>query len=1223
MSTSLTRIAFLGLASLPALLFAQELDFDRISVEDGMSNLTVRAIHQDARGFMWFGTGDGLNRYDGYDFKVYKHDPEDPDSLSDSDVFSIHEDRQGEFWVGTRSGGLNRFLKAEERFEHFRHDPDDALSLSHDLVWRILEDHTGAMWVGTMNGLNRFNRQEKTFTRYENDPADPGSLSHNTIWALHEDRAGDLWVGTGQGLDRFDRRTQTFTRYRHDPADPRSLGRGVIYGIQEDPEGRLWIATAEELNRFDRRTQTFTRYRHDPADPKSLSSDRMSSLLIDRAGEVWVGTWGGLNRLNVENGEFARYRHNPADPHSLSNDQIVYTYEDRTGVLWLGTYSGVTKYDRAREQFTTIRQRPGHEPTLSANAISSIYEDRSGLLWVGTFTSGLNRLDRGTPNRPGTIVHYKSDPTDLGSLHSGTVRGIWEDRSGVMWIATLKGLSRFDRTRSRFSTYHPDPKDPHSLGNEAVMAVREDSSGRLWVGTYTGLSRFDRATERFIHYPEDPNDPDRPGNEPFYTIYEDRSTRLWFGTEASGLLRLEGERFVRYRYDPTNRNSLSGDKIAAIYEDSSGFIWVGTRGTGLNRLDPVTEEIIRYRASDGLPDDSVKGILEDDEGNLWLSTSRGLSKFDPKSETFLNYGVDDGVQGNVFSIGSYFRSPSGEMFFGGTEGLNAFFPDRVESDPHEPSVVLTEFQLFNQSVPLKRVDRDSPLERSISETAEIVLSHRQNVFSFEFAALHYANPVKNRYAYRLEGFDREWIVVNSKKRFAQYSNLDPGEYVFRVKGSNRHGLWNEAGTSVRLTVLAPPWKTWWAYSLYGLMLAATVVGYLRSHRKKIERAEKGKHEAKMRETQRLESLGLLAGGVAHDFNNLLAVIIGNAELARNTLADESTALALLDDILEAGEHASDLTSIMLDYVGGVPRKHVLVDLGVLIRDAVALTRSGVSKKAHIEVNVLENAIIMGHSGQLRQVIINLITNAVEALPPEEGQIGVEIRETSLSRADVNGLHGSDLEPGTVYVLSVSDNGVGMNRQTQSRIFDPFFTTKATGRGLGLSATLGIVRSHGGAVRVKSKEHKGTVVEIMLPKAFGAVASGVEARVALINRGRILVVDDEPAVRVVAARILESHGYRVDVAESGRQGLDRFKARDGDFLCVLLDLSMPDMDGLELRAKLSALRPEVRVLIMSGFAEKSITDRLADEDSVAYVEKPFRAGSLLQAVEDLLSSNRQS
>lgn len=801
--------------SLPPRLNAQNNDivFEQISLEEGLSQSIVECILQDRRGFMWFGTEDGLNKYDGYRFTVVRHNPNDPNSLSYNQLLSIIEDRSGIIWIGTFHGGLNRYDPEEEQVTRYQNDPGDPGSLSHDIVRSVCEDESGALWIGTDNGLNRFNKEKKRFTRYMNDPDDPYSLSHNSVRSVYEDKTGVLWIGTdGGGLNRYDRQGDRFIRYQTDAGDPHTLSHNSVRSIYEDKSGVLWIGTVGGgLNKFDRQSEQFKHYRNVPDDHNSLSHNEIFSIFEDHTGVLWIGTnGGGLNRFDREKGEFTVYRKDPNDPNSLSYDEIYSIYEDRSGVLWIGTYGGgINKVDRKKKQFVHYKPDPVNPNSLSHDIVWTIYEDESGLLWIGTHGGGLNRFDR----RNKMYTHYRHDPGDPHSLSNDIIRVICEDRSGALWLGTNGGgIVRFDRETEKFESYRYDPDDSLSLSHDEIRSIYEDRLGVLWIGTNGGgLNKFNRHTGEFTRYRNDPDDPTSLSNDFIRVIYEDRTGVFWLGTQGGGLNKFDREtgRFAQYRVDPNDPGSLSNDFIFSIHEDRAGVLWIGTWGGGLNKFDRERGAFTYYSKDDGLSSNSIYGTLEDDEGNLWISTNNGLSRFNPRTEVFKNYNAEDGLQSNEFNGGSYHKSRSGEMFFGGINGFNAFYPENIRDNPHIPPVVITSFQKLN-------VEAD--LDRPISETKELQLSYKDYVFSFEFAALDYTVPGKNMYAYKMEGLDEGWIYTDSEKRFASYTTLAPGKYIFRVKGSNNDGVWNEEGTSIEITITPPFWKTWWFRTLSVLFI---------------------------------------------------------------------------------------------------------------------------------------------------------------------------------------------------------------------------------------------------------------------------------------------------------------------------------------------------------------------------------------------------------------------
>ena len=804
----------LGNIILSASVFSQpdNIEFETLSLEHGLSQSSVLSITQDEMGFMWFATEDGLNKYDGYKFTILRHDPDDPNSLSHTWILSLLRDRSGILWIGTFHEGLNRYDPQKEEFTHYFMDPDDPNSLSHNIVRTIYEDRSGVLWIGTDNGLNRLDRETDRFTRYVHDPDDPHSLSHNSIWSIYEDRSGALWIGTeGGGLNKFMREEGEFIHYQADYDNPQSLSHNSVRSIYEDASGTLWIGTGGGgLNKFDRKSEQFICYQHDPNDVSSISHNEIYAMYEDRSGVLWIGTnGGGLNIFDRENGKFIHYRHDSNNPHSLSYDEVYAIYEDRAGVIWIGTYGGgIAKYDRKKKKFLLYRRDPNNPNSLNADLIWSIYEDEDGILWIGTHGGGINRFDR----QKNQFTFYRYDPNDPSSLSNNVARIIYVDRFEVFWVGTHGGgLNKFDRETGRFKSYQNDPNDPHSLSHNEIRWIFEDRAGALWIGTNGGgLNKFDRTTEKFVRYRADPNDPQSLSNDFARVVFEDSEGTFWVGTQGGGLniFDRDNEKFTHLRADPDDPHCLNSDHILSLFEDRSGMIWIGTWGSGLSMFNRNSGTFTAYTVEDGLPSNAIYGTLEDDHGNLWLSTNNGLSKFNPRNKTFHNYNVRDGLQSNEFNGNSFHKSKSGEMFFGGIRGFNAFYPDDIKDNPHIPPVVITSFQKLNREV---------KFDVSISEVDELVLSYKDYVFSFEFAALDYSVPEKNRYAHMMEGLDTDWIYTDAFKRYADYTTLPPGKYVFRVKGSNNDGVWNEEGASIKITITPPFWVTWWFRALIFLV----------------------------------------------------------------------------------------------------------------------------------------------------------------------------------------------------------------------------------------------------------------------------------------------------------------------------------------------------------------------------------------------------------------------
>ncbi|MCU0291518.1 MAG: SpoIIE family protein phosphatase [Thermoanaerobaculaceae bacterium] len=830
-STVLVGIVLLACAA--TLLPAQgRQPFERLSLADGLSQSIVEGILQDRKGFMWFVTEDGLNRHDGYRFTVLRNQADNSNSLSHNELKTIYEDREGILWIGTFEGGLNRFDPSTGQFTRFRPDPADPASLGAGTVRCILEDRSGELWIGTQGGgLDRLDRLSWTFTHFRFDPGDPTSLSSNDVRALHEDRDGTLWVGTnGGGLNRLDRATGRFTRFAPDPSDPRALPHGEVLAILEDRLGVLWIGTyGGGLCTLDRSTGAFTRLPPAPGSPGSLPSPLVRGLLEDHAGALWVATEGGLARIEPGTRTVTVFHTDPLGASSLSSDRVWSLHEDRSHVLWIGTYGGgLSKLDLERKPFRHITSVPGDSRSLSHPIVWSTYEDPGGTLWVGTDAGGLNRLDPSS----GAFRHYRHDPGNPTSLAHDTVRVITPAGDGTLWIGTHGGgLDRLDPRTGRFTHHRHDPADPGSLAHDELRAVLVDRSGATWVATYGGgLDRLDPGSRRFVHHRNDPRDPASLSHDFVRCLVEDPSGDLWIGTDGGGLNRLDRAKgtFAHYRASGSNRASLGNDHVFAVLVDRSGTLWVGTYGGGLDRLDRATGTFTHVTVENGLASNAVYGLLEDPQGRIWISTNNGLSRLDPRDGAVHSFDVQDGLPSNELNGGSCFSSPRGELFFGGINGLSAFVPEQIRLNPLPPPVAVTDLQLFNRSVRPGDAPSGRPiLTRPIEHTDAIELSHRDQVVSFEFAALHFTAPRKNQYAYTLDGFHEGWIPTRSDRRFATFTGLAPGRYVFRVKASNSDGVWNETGAAVAIVVTPPFWGTWWFRLAAVLVLAGLALAVAR------------------------------------------------------------------------------------------------------------------------------------------------------------------------------------------------------------------------------------------------------------------------------------------------------------------------------------------------------------------------------------------------------------
>ncbi len=1246
--------------------------FDRLTIEDGLSQSSIFSIQQDSQGLLWLATLDGLNRYDGYEFRAFRHNPDDPGSISANTINFLYEDAQNTLWVGTDSG-LNQYDAQSQTFRHFRNNANDEFSLSNDNVRTIAQDSSGDLWIGTDDGLNQYNAKSGKFTRFKHQPGEPQSLSHNTVNAIYEDSDSQLWFGTLAGLDKFDRHNHHFSHFFHQATDPYSLSHNEISAIHGDVNEVLWIGTiGGGLNRFDRNTQRFSHFKHDSANPHSVSHNDIMSLFIDANGTLWVGTrGGGLNKFNAQSQQFSHFRYQIADIHSLSGDTIKSIYQDVQGTLWFGTYSsGLNKYDPVKERFGHYKYQESDPHSLNNNMVLAIHRnEKSGAaqapLWFGTLAGGLNRLDPKTQQ----FTHFKHHSADPGSLSHDWIWSLYEDSHDTLWVGTHGGgLNKLNKQTGKFKHYRHDPTDPNSLGHDVVWSVYEDSTGTLWAGTDGGgLNQFEPKTGGFIRYQHDPADPHSLGHDVVRTIYEDSKGILWIGTGGAGLDRFDKNtgQFSHFPHNVSDPKSLSHNTITSIYEDSRGELWVGTYGGGFNKVNPDTGVIKRYRENAGLANDVVYAILEDAKQQLWLSTNKGISRFDPRTELFRNYDVNDGLQSNEFNRMAAYKSSKGELFFGGVKGFNRFFPEDIIDDLQIPSIVLTDFLLANQSVPIQNPDNNQhngdqltfKLPQAINVLPTLTLTHQQNLISFEFAALNFISPMKSQYAYQLQGWDNDWIVTSARNRRATYTNMPAGDYVLRIKASNSDGYWNEQGKSLKITILPPPWLTWWAYTIYGFGMISMMMLFVRAQQRKLF-AQQEKTVAEQALNLRLKQVDKLKdeflANTSHELRTPLNGIIGLAESLMDGIGGEQSKISEsnLGMIISSGKRLSNLVNDILDFSKLKNRNLTLntcpVDLYSMVEVVLTLSQPLVRQKQPLQQQppgqiqlgaqatekyqlILVNEVPSdlhaadADENRLQQILHNLVGNAIKFT--DEGQVTVSAVETA---------HGLK--------ISVSDTGIGIAADKFNNIFDSFEQLEGhtqrsyNGTGLGLSVSKQLVELHGGQITVESELGKGSTFSFTLPIATEAalIEPGGRQEVSRLHmieadalplpqldingdQFRILLVDDEPINRQVLHNHLSLQNYQLVEAAGGEQALQAI-AHDGPFDLVLLDIMMPKVSGYEVCSKLRALYAMNDLPVIFLTAKNQVAD-LVQSFAVGandYLSKPICKEELLTRVKTHLA-----
>lgn len=1167
--------------------------FARLAGEHGLSQETVNVLVQDARGFLWVGTQNGLNRYDGYEFRVFEPVPDDPSSLSDGFVTALLANPDGSLWIGTDSGGLNRYDPGTGQFTTWRHDPEQAASLSANRVLSLLRDANSALWVGTAAGLDRFDVDREAFIHT--------SGNSGAVYSLHEDEAGRLWAGTALGLFRIDRETGRVHLATATAAPVRA--------IVPASEGRLWLGTQAGLLRFDPAGRSLGTVEI-PLDAPG-NNPYVQALLRDRNGGLWVGTRDGLAYRAIT-GEWSVFRNSASDPWSLPRDVVLALLEDRQGVIWVGGYGGgLASYAPWKNVFQRYVHDPDNASSLGQDVVLPLYEDRDGMLWVGTYNNGLDRLDPAT----GRAVHYRHDRADPRSLSGNEVRAILEDSRGRLWVGTNRaGLNLMDRDSGTFTRFRHDPGDPGSLAHDWVPALLEAPDGGLWVGTWGGgLDYLDPSTGIFTHHRHDPADPRSLSHDRVMALHRDRRGNLWVGTTGGGLNRFDPRTgtFERFLHQPDAPGSLSHNAVEDIYEDASARLWIATRH-GLNRFDPETGRFRQYFESDGLTDNLTMGVQGDAEGNLWISTSVGLSRLDPDTETFRNFHAQDGLGNDEFNSFGHHAGHDGLLYFGGMHGIVAFRPAAVSVPERTAPVVLTGLRLFNQPVVPRPADDDALLRQSITRSDSITLDYRQSVISFEFAALDLADAESVHYAYRLDGLDGSWIETGASRRVATYTHLPPGEFRFLVRARHPGGRWS-AETALAVVVEPPPWRTAWAYALYaaaGLLLLMAAFHYFRQ-RLVAEHLARERDAAERATRMKSAFLAVMSHEIRTPLNGVLGMLelLGNTRLARKQreyvqsiqYAGQAL-LTILNDILdysriEAEQISFERTTFSL--------RRVIDSLILLISARAAHKR--LALEAEIGDDVPDT--LEGDPARLRQVLLNLLGNAVKFT--EHGGVTLRVRR----------LDGE--EAGVRLRFEVGDTGPGIDPARQRRLFqdyaqaDPSITRRYGGTGLGLAICRRLVEAQGGAIGLESRLGDGATFWFELGFDTGdpeAAAHPEETPAATVAPLRVLLVDDIEINREVATGLLRLDGHRVEEAEDGRHALQRLGSDEFDL--VLMDVRMPDMDGMEAARRIRAL-PEptkagIPIVGLTASVQPDEIRRCLDAGMNQVLRKPITRDALRRA-----------
>jgi signal transduction histidine kinase/ligand-binding sensor domain-containing protein/HPt (histidine-containing phosphotransfer) domain-containing protein/ActR/RegA family two-component response regulator len=1202
----------------PAILESKAI-FTVLSINEGLANASVPGIVQDDDGFLWIATQGGLCRFDGSSFKNFENEPFDQNSISGDLIQTIYKDRNEALWIGTYNG-LNRFDLKTEAFSRYRYSADDQLSLSNDLVIAIARDARGSIWAGTLNGLNRLDSATGSFERYFHDPQNPHSIPNNTIRALYCDSRGRLWIGTtGGGLARYDYVRDQFDNYpsagatEKRPGPPQSSS---IQAISEGMDGQLWLGCwGTGLVRFSPDDGSQRVYR--------LPDNRIYTVNTQDAQVIRVGTWGGgFFELDPGSETLKSFKHSSALG-ALPNDIVYSIFQDASGELWLGTNGGgLARLDRMQRSFSTYIANPDDPKSLPEGKIVAARIDSRGELWVASYNNGIARLDAAT----GTWKRYRHRDGDPASLGNDTCNDIYEDREGVLWICTNDGLSRFNRLKDDFTTFRHNAYDQDSLSSSIIYGAIEDGRGNMWVGTYlTGLDYREASTGKCSHFAYSAASPSSISDNLVTSLAYDSRGRLWVGTN-NGLNRMEGGEFIRYRYDPEKKSGLSNSAILRIVCDSKGVLWIATRGGGLNRYYPETDSFTHFMRKDGLPGNIVNNILEDRAGNLWIVTQTGIAHYDRQTASIKRVSLYKALGDASFSMGAC-KGPADELYFGAINMLVKFSPERYETNMHEPPVFITDFRANSKPKII------SPI--ATASRGQLALANSENSIEIHFAALDYREPESNQFAYRLDGFDKDW-TYSASRNFATYTNLPGGRYVFKIKAANSDGVWNETGASIPFDIARPPFTSPFAIVAYLIILLFTGYGAatIRSNRVLAQKVKAltAAEAALKAEGEKIQRLAAEAEGanraksefiatVSHEIRTPLNGVIGVAELLDRTRLDGDQK-GYVETIRRSGETLLGLINEVLDFSKLEANRVVLETIPFDLRDLLERTRNSFAHAAidkglgfGVSVSSGVPSHFLGDPLRLGQVLANLVSNAIKFT--DAGSVEIDVDEDP----DANS---ADRQKRKIIRFRVRDTGIGIREGELDRLFKPFTqaehstTRRYGGTGLGLSISKSYIELMGGSLVVQSQFGKGSTFSFRVPLAPSGPASlnaSSDPDTRAIS-ARILVVDDDEVNRQVAIHLLQELGARARAVDSGRAAIAELRKERYDI--VFMDCMMPDLDGFEttrlMRAQDSGLLdPGVSIIAMTARTQAEDREQCAAAGMNGYISKPLTLGALKKCV----------
>lgn len=1246
--------------------------FEQLPTEIGLTHSSINCLLQDHKGFLWFGTWSGLGRYDGYNVKIFRQESGNARSLQSDQITSILEDRKKRMWIGALNVGFYRFDRTTEQFTNYHFDPENPNSLSDNDVWGLFEDSKGYIWIGTKNGLNRFDPERNTFLRIY-APAETGlQRPSDYIYSICETPDGSIWSATSCGLNRIafkDKDRYELKHYWLNPAKNANCGNSLddfIYRIRpaKKEKNALWLGTKAGLKKIefsdsDKNYLAIESYRSVPTDPNTLSNNVVSDVWEEDNGNLWVATFNGLNLLEKGSVHFQRFFSKPGELNGLNNNLIHFLMQDRTAILWIGTDKGINKLNLREKPFYNVQFHA--DSRHNNNIVTSVCRaGKEGQTWVGT-SGGLYLVDVGQSRQ--IPHHILLNPPQLADF-ANFISSICTDDDGNLWIATQgAGVLRIDQKQQQLAGGRWTNVEQFSRGrltDDYTMHLYAPSgTHRIWIGLWDGgVDLYDKNNGEIYHYQKiNGLNLNTFPNVAFAETHSEGRANLWVGTRGNGLLKLNFDPVQKtlylqqqFKFRKDQPGCLSNDKVNALFLDNAQRLWVCT-SEGLNMMQPGGHTFRVFTTKDGLPDNIIQAITQDRQGGFWISTQSGIASLQwqgKDSVSIRNYDVLDGLQDNFFSNNCAVMLGSGQLAFGGVDGLSFFKPEQIEIDSVAPLTVISDFQLFNKSIEINQEGGErSILRAAISETDEIVLSYRDNVISFEFASLHFAKPQKNRFAYKLEGFNEDWVYTDAEKRFAHYTNLPYRSFVLWVKSANRDGIWSEP-VALRIRIRPPFWLTHWAFTLYGLLVIAMIYGgwrvtHLRAefrNRLALERVEREKLE----EVNQLKIQFFT--NISHELRTPLTLILSPLEqLIQRYPTDSYLAGSLKLMYRQAGKLLTMINQL-LDFrksEAGLMKMQVEPTNMVFFLQEVVLSFKPLAADHHIDLrfkadNEEINAWI--DRGQMEKVIFNLLSNALK-YTNDGGWIQLRL---------------SELRDSQHIKISVLDSGQGIPPDHIDHIFDPFHQGVNLpvhnifgGTGIGLALVKTIVDKHGGSITVRSEEGKGAEFEILLPERNAQFkpedlsetnSSAFEAHFVLqdepheeatapsvpeagekFHRPHLLIVEDNADIRAYLKSNLKEE-YDITEANDGVEALE--KAKEVPPHLIVSDIAMPRMDGIELcrHIKTDILTSHIPVILLTARTSPMYKIDGLETGADDYITKPFSMQLLAVRIKNLIATREK-